>query len=108
MFELNAYRLLDVKNAKELGEMTFSEYQIRLKAFRLRRLDKEYDMHVQAWINQSVQATKTQGKKEVPVFKRFKDFFDYEAKENEILGIKSTKKQYVNDTRSQFSRKGGN
>lgn len=88
--------------------MTFSEYEVRLKAFRLKQLDKMYDMHIQAWINQSVTSTKTQGKKEVPVYKTFKDFFDYEAKEKELLGIKTIKKQYINDTRSQFLKKGGN
>lgn len=88
--------------------MTLSEYETRMKAFSLKTLDRLHEMHIQAWLNQKVKATKTQGKKEVPMYKTFEDFFNYKEKENEILGIKTFKKQYVNNTRSQFSKKGGN
>lgn len=57
---------------------------MRMRAFNLARVDKEYDMHLQAWLNHAVTATKEQGKKQVPVYKKFQDFFDYEKRLKEI------------------------
>ncbi|RFA36231.1 hypothetical protein CAI16_05435 [Virgibacillus dokdonensis] len=51
-----------------------------MKAYRLKRIDKEHDMHLQAWLNHQVTSTKEQGKKQVPVFRSFKDFFNYDKR----------------------------
>ncbi|MGX9933380.1 hypothetical protein [Virgibacillus sp. Bac332] len=58
--------------------LTLREYLLRLHAFQLQQIDREYNMHKQAWLNHQVTLTKEQGKKQVPIYKRFKDFFDYE------------------------------
>ncbi|MEN2467940.1 hypothetical protein [Ornithinibacillus sp. JPR2-1] len=55
-----------------------------MKAFNLARVDKDYDMHKQAWINHQVTLTKEQGKKQVPIYKRFEDFFDYAKRLKEV------------------------
>lgn len=55
-----------------------------MHAFRLAQIDKEYDMHLQAWLNHQVTLTKEQGKKQVPVYTSFKDFYDYEKNIKEI------------------------
>ncbi|AXF57795.1 hypothetical protein DT065_00420 [Salicibibacter kimchii] len=51
-------------------------------------------MHLQAWTNQQIKATKETGqgknKKSVPVYKNFKDFFNYEKRMKQIDG-KTTK-----------------
>lgn len=65
--------------------MTFAEYKLRIKAYELRQLDKEYMIALEAWQNNEVQAKKKEGKKFVPVYRRFKDFFDYEAAEAKIM-----------------------
>jgi len=57
-----------------------------MKAYQLKRIDQEYDMHLQAWLNHVVTASKEQGKKQVPVFKKFEDFFDYEKRLKEVIG----------------------
>ena len=57
-----------------------------MKAYNLARVDNQYDMHMKAWLNQQVQATKENGK---PVYNKFKDFFDYEKHINEIDRPKS-------------------
>lgn len=57
---------------------------MRMKAYRLAQVDKEYDMHLQAWLNHAVTTTKEQGNKHVPVYKSFKDFFDYEKRLKEV------------------------
>ena len=69
--------------------MTLYEYNMRMKTFRLQQVDREYDIHRQAWENWNVQAMKRQGKnKKVPVFKDFKQYFDYEARQEEVISGK--------------------
>ena len=65
--------------------MLLDEYLLLMKAYNLKRVDKEYDYHLQAWLSQQVQATEQRGKKSVLVYKNFKDFFDYEERVNKIL-----------------------
>ncbi|WP_206193300.1 MULTISPECIES: hypothetical protein [Virgibacillus] len=72
--------------------LTLGEYALRIRAFRLQQVDKEYKMYKQAWINHQVTLTKEQGKKQVPIYKRFKDFFDYEKHLKEV-----TKPKRVSD-----------
>jgi len=48
-----------------------------MKAVRLQLLDKERDLHAQAWLNVQAKATKQRGKKVVPYFKSFDAFFSY-------------------------------
>lgn len=64
--------------------LTIREYALRIRAFQLQQVDKEYRMYKQAWINHQVTLTKEQGKKQVPIYKRFKDFFDYEKHLKEV------------------------
>ena len=62
-----------------------SEYRLRMKAYQLSRVDREYELHLQAWLNQQAQATKRKGKKTVSAFGTFNDFFNYEERVNEIV-----------------------
>lgn len=64
--------------------MTLPEYAYRMKAYSLAQVDKEYDMHLQAWLNDTVGATKAKGKESVRIYKSFKDFFDYQKRIGEI------------------------
>lgn len=74
--------------------MTLYEYNIRMKAMRLRKVDKEYDIHLLAWESWNVQAMKRQGKrKRVPVFKTFKQFFDIEKRIDDVLGKRKANKK---------------
>ena len=79
--------------------MTISEYELRLKAYRLKRLDEQEFIYQQAWANWQVQATKQQGKKQVPVYSTFKKFFDKEKFENEILGIETSDSTFKKDNK---------
>lgn len=69
---------------RDVEVLTLREYTLRMKAYQLQRVDREYEMHLQAWLNHQVTATKEQGKKQVPVFKKFGDFFDYEKRIKEV------------------------
>jgi len=81
-----------MSDIREIERMTIWEYELRMTAYALRKLDSERDIHLQAWVNRQVKAEKNIGTekkpKMIPVFKTFKEFFDYEKVENEILGIK--------------------
>ncbi len=83
---LNSLRFLNMKDFTEINSMTLYEYNMRMKAFQLRQVDRELEIHQQAWANWNVKAMKTQGKKRVPVFGSFKQFFDYDSRIKEILG----------------------
>lgn len=79
--------------------MTIPEYELRLKAYRLKRLDEQEFIYQQAWANWQVQSTKQQGKKQVPVYSTFKKFFDKEKFENEILGIETPENNFKKDNK---------
>ncbi|WP_428816001.1 hypothetical protein [Lactococcus lactis] len=79
--------------------MTISEYELRLKAYRLKRLDEQEFIYQQAWANWQVQSTKQQGNKQVPVYSTFKKFFDKEKFENDILGIDSPNNTFKKDNK---------
>lgn len=84
---LDCLRFLGMSNFNEIESMTLDEYELRMKAYRLGEVDKEYYIYLQAWTNSNVQATKKQGKdKIVPVFQTFKQFFDYEKRLEEAFG----------------------
>jgi len=48
-----------------------------MKAIRLQLIDKQQDLHIQAWLNVQAKATKQRGKKTVPYFKSFDEFFKH-------------------------------
>ena len=79
------------KTYQEACDMTFREYSFEIHAYRLRDLDARQRMHMQAWVKQQVKSTKEVGKKSVPAFKNFKEFFDYEKELREIEGKKKDK-----------------
>ena len=78
----------------EVETMSLYEYEARMYAYRLKELDKEYDIHLNAWLNNIVGSTNKDGK---PKFKEFESFFDYKKKLQEIetgLGNKNIKPQH--------------
>lgn len=60
---------------QDVKTLTLYEYEARMYAFRLQQVDKQHDMHLQAWIHNQAKATKKNGK---PAYSKFTDFFDYE------------------------------
>jgi len=88
---INCFRYLGFTSLYDIKILTLQEYLLRMKAYRLQQVDKEYDMHLQAWHNHRVTWTKEQGNKQVPVYRTFKEFFDYEKRLKEVLGPSNTK-----------------
>lgn len=92
-------------NITEIERMTLYEYEVRMLAYQLKRLDQEFNAHMQAWTSRQIKATK--GKKQEPYYKDFKKFFDYEKKEKEILGM-SLIDERIDDTAVDLLRKANN
>ena len=57
------------------------QYLLMAKAIRLTLLDKERDIHAGAWLGVQAKATKQRGKKTVPYFRSFDEFFKYPEEE---------------------------
>ncbi|WP_301389868.1 hypothetical protein [Enterococcus entomosocium] len=78
---------------RQIERMTPYEFEIRMTAHQLKRLDEQEAIHLQAWANRKVKAEKNIGTEKkpkiVPVFTKFEDFFDKEKLEKEILGIQT-------------------
>lgn len=64
-----------------------------MKAKSLKQVDTEYEIHLQAWVSHQVKAEKKQGKKTVPVYEKFSQFFDYEKRINDVLKPKNEEKK---------------
>ena len=86
---------MNITDFLDIDRMTMSEYEIRLLAYRLKKLDEQEVIHYQAWANQQVKATKKRGKREVPFFDNF-EFFNKEKLENKILGKDEKVPRFVN------------
>lgn len=90
-----------MNDMREIERMTIWEYELRMTAYALRKLDSERDIHLQAWVNRQVKAEKNIGTakkpKMVPIFTNFKEFFDYEGNEKRILGIEEDEIPTIQD-----------
>ena len=53
--------------------MTIAEYELRMEAYNLQQVEKQYDSATQAWMNRNAQAFDKDGN---AIFTDFNDFFD--------------------------------
>lgn len=84
---LNCFRYLDFKSFDEVDKLTIPEYNLLMQAVRLKQVDMDYRNHLQAFLNFQAKAEKKVGKgKSRPVFRKFKQFYDYEAEIEKING----------------------
>lgn len=80
---------LGITSLSDIEQLTFNEFVLRLKAHRLKELNKERDMYKLAWAFRAAKATKRVGGKksgrEEWQFKQITDVLDYEANRKNIL-----------------------
>lgn len=67
-----------------IGRMTLSEYFLRLEAYQIQKVDVQSNMAMQAWMNQTVQATTGSNKHPRPKYKQFNEFYNSTAMENQV------------------------
>ena len=89
---------LGFNNIKDVDKMTLEEYELLMKRYNLQQVEKERDLHWQAWLNRQVKAMKEVGKKQEYIFKKFKDFYDYEKHLNAVKNktIDKNKRRLIN------------
>lgn len=68
---------------EQVDRLEIPEYELLIKAQELRQVDEEYTAHEIAFLGVAARATK--GKRGTPVYKKFKDFFDYEKAVRKVL-----------------------
>jgi len=83
---INCYRYLGYHDINQVNRLTLYDYSLKMKAYSLQVVDKQYYMHLQSWLDQQVQATKGEGRNQKPYYKKFKEFFDYEKAERDVRG----------------------
>ena len=74
----NCFRFFGFTTFKEVDDLTIHQYKIMKKALRFRQVDDEYAIHKLAYETFRASATKKQGRRETPVYRTFKQFYDYE------------------------------
>lgn len=77
---------------EQIDRLTLPEYELIAHAFALAEVDRANERHQRAWLTVSAGATKKDGK---PVFKKFKDFFDYEAEIAKIAKKKPKTDKFI-------------
>lgn len=94
---INCFRYLGFTSFDQVDQLTIAQYEIMMDALDLRMLDQDLHEHRQAFLNLAVQAQKKAGKgKTRPVYRKFRQFFDYDT---ELAKIKNRKKK----KKSRFS-----
>lgn len=68
----------------EIETMTLPEYQLAMEAYAIKQTLRREEIAMQAWFNQTVQATKGSDKHPKPRYKNFKEFYNTEEQEDEI------------------------
>lgn len=64
--------------------MTLNEYQLRMEAYQLKKVERQEELAYQSWLNRAVKATKGNGKHQTYYYKKFKDLYDTEAAKEEV------------------------
>lgn len=74
-----------------MDQLTIAQCDILMEAVDLMMLDQNHHEHRQAFLNFAAQAEKKAGKgKKKPVYRRFKQFFDYDR---ELEKVKNRRKK---------------
>lgn len=101
---LNCFRFLNFSSFEQVDKLSLKEYELLMKAIRLRQVDIDYRNHLQAWLNFAARAKKKAGKfKEKPAYPTFDMFYKYES---EIEKITKPKKSVFSGI-GKLLKKGG-
>lgn len=89
---MTCFRYLGFKNLDQVDNITPYEYRLLMKSKELQIVDKQYEIHLQAYLNMAASARKPVGKKIKPVYMKFDKFFDYQKQLDRVMGIKKKSK----------------
>lgn len=69
----------------EASQTTLEEFEIYNMAYLIQQEDLRYHSAIQAWFNQTVQATKGKGKSARSAYKTFDDFYNHKKEFDKIF-----------------------
>ena len=81
----------------EASQTTLEEFEIYNMAYLIQQEDLRYHSAIQAWFNQTVQATKGKGKSAKSAYRTFDDFYNHKKEFDKIFNKKEVKQ--VNNKR---------
>ncbi len=81
---INALSHFGLTDIVEISKMGIDEYFLRLEAYQIGKIDEQENIALQAWLNQTVQATKGSSTHPKPVYSRFNDFYNSVAYKNDV------------------------
>ena len=81
----------------EASQTTLEEFEIYNMAYLIQQEDLRYHSAIQAWFNQTVQATKGKGKIARSAYKTFDDFYNHKDEFDKIFNKEQVKQ--VNNKR---------
>lgn len=81
----------------EASRTTLEEFEIYNMAYLIQQEDMRYHSAIQAWFNQTVQATKGKGKSARSAYKTFDDFYNHKDEFDKIFNREEVKQ--VNNKR---------
>lgn len=81
----------------EASRTTLEEFKIYNMAYLIQQEDLRYHSAIQAWFNQTVQATKGKGKSARSAYKTFDDFYNHKDEFEKIFNKEEVKQ--VNNKR---------
>lgn len=84
---MNSFKYLGMKSFDDVDDLLIGEYLMLMKAHRFKQFNKQYNIHLQSYLNHAVKATKTIGKRERSIYPTFKDFFDYDEELQMLEGV---------------------
>ncbi|WP_249341836.1 hypothetical protein [Streptococcus hyovaginalis] len=70
---------------QEAYNTTLVEFQVYNLAYAIQLEEKRHHLAIQAWFNQSVQATKGKGKNTKSAYKTFDDFYNHQEMFNSLF-----------------------
>ena len=81
----------------EASQTTLEEFEIYNMAYLIQQEDLRYHSAIQAWFNQTVQATKGKGKSARSAYRTFDDFYNHKDEFDKIFNKEEVKQ--VNNKR---------
>nr|DAK34265.1 MAG TPA: hypothetical protein [Caudoviricetes sp.]DAX94814.1 MAG TPA: hypothetical protein [Caudoviricetes sp.] len=82
---------------QEASRTTLEEFEIYNTAYLIKQEDMRYHSAIQAWFNQTVQATKGKGKSARSAYRTFDDFYNHKNEFDKIF--KKDEVKQVNNKR---------
>lgn len=80
----SALGLYGVSSILEAKRMTLEEFNVRKRGFLMQRLEREREIHIQAYLNRLIKATDKSGKKYL--YEDFNEFYNEAKARNAVLG----------------------